>query len=269
MKLRHFVAFVVHHLRVPLPRPIRERVFRVANFLQAERLLQNLFAKSTVVLESKGLWRVHPMPSQDSLTEYYRHTYWSARGDGMSVLRPRDVGQFQHLKEVLGKSFSGSGLSAINFGSGHGGMSYLLSAAGFEVTNVDMFDAEVPGCRFATSLSSLGRSFNLFYASHSLEHVNDLPGTWQQIDGVLAPQALIYVEVPNSEYEPYSHLIDGHAWPRLGPPHTYYMTIDYFRSLPYQILDLGVYRYDRNKIGARQNLAKDGEVLRYVAVNLQ
>jgi hypothetical protein len=267
MKFRHLVAFAAHRLRVPLPKLIKERVFGATNFLQAERELRNLFAKSTVVLESRGLWRVQPMPSQDSLAEYYGHTYWSARGDGMSVLRPRDVGQFQHLKEVLGESFSGSGLSAINFGSGHGGMSYLLSAAGFEVTNVDMFDAEVPGCQFATSLSSLSRSCNLFYASHSLEHLNDLPGAWQQINRVLNPQALIYVEVPNSEYEPYSHLIDGHPWPRLNPPHTYYMTIDYFRSLPYRILDLSAYRYDCNKIGERVSVAKDGEVLRYIAIS--
>lgn len=204
------------------------------------------------------------MPKQDVLSEYYSNQYWGSRSDSRMMLRPRDVDHFLYLRRIGVDITRGNPVSALNFGSGHGGMSYLLVAAGFEVTNVDLFDAEVPETIHAKSLEEVEETFALIYASHSIEHVIDIRETMAQIIVLLQPGGYLFVEVPNSEYPAYVEGSESYQKPRLHPPHTQYITHEYFERLPLTTIALETICYEGREAGMTAANASGGEVIRYV-----
>lgn len=204
------------------------------------------------------------MPKQDVLSEYYSNQYWGSRSDSKMMLRPRDVDHFLYLQKLSSEIIKRNLAKALNFGSGHGGMSYLLVAAGFEVTNVDLFDAEVPETIHAKSLEEVEETFALIYASHSIEHVTDIRETMAQIIGLLQPGGYLFVEVPNSEYSAYVEGSESYQKPRLHPPHTQYITREYFATLPLATVALETICYEGSEAGRPVTNASEGEVIRYV-----
>lgn len=144
------------------------------------------------------------MPKQDVLSEYYSNQYWGSRSDSKMMLRPRDVEHFLYLQKLSSEITKRNLAKALNFGSGHGGMSYLLVAAGFEVTNVDLFDAEVPETVHVKSLEEVEETFDLIYASHSIEHVTDIRETMARIIGLLQPGGISLLKCPIVSIRPTS-----------------------------------------------------------------
>lgn len=247
-----------------LPGRITARLERVKKFLNSERQLKEIFADASLIKSEPGVWSVSPMPKQDVLSEYYSNQYWGSRSDSKMMLRPRDVDHFLYLQKLSSEIIKRNLARALNFGSGHGGMSYLLVAAGFEVTNVDLFDAEVPETVHVKSLDEAKERFELIYASHSIEHVTDIRETMNQIVVLLQPGGYLFVEVPNSEYVAYVEGSEGHQKPRLHPPHTQYITREYFLTLPLLNIALETIRYEGSETGMVVTNASEGEVIRYV-----
>lgn len=180
------------------------------------------------------------------------------------MLRPRDVDHFLYLQRLNSEVIKRNLAKALNFGSGHGGMSYLLVAAGFEVTNVDLFDAEVPETAHVKSLDEVKERFDLIYASHSIEHVTDIRETMNRIIVLLQPGGYLFIEVPNSEYAAYVEGSEGYQKPRLHPPHTQYFTREYFPTLSLLTVALETIRYGGSQTGMAVANASEGEVIRYV-----
>jgi SAM-dependent methyltransferase len=180
------------------------------------------------------------------------------------MLRPRDVDHFLYLRRIGLDIARENPVNALNFGSGHGGMSYLLVAAGFEVTNVDLFDAGVPEAVHVQSLNEVERTFALIYASHSIEHVTDIRKTMHQIISRLEPGGYLFVEVPNSEYPAYVEGSGSDRKPRLHPPHTQYITREFFATLPLATVALETICYEGSEAGRPVTNASEGEVIRYV-----
>jgi len=264
MLLKHKVARVAAHAAPILPRRIRARLERVKNFLHAERQLREIFADGTLVDSEPGVWSVSPTPDSDKLSNFYSHQYWSGRSDSRMMLRPRDVDQFLYLRKINSEITGRIPAKALNFGSGHGGMSYLLVAAGFEVTNLDLFDVEVPGAIHVRSLDEVKGTFALIYASHSIEHVIDIRETMAQLIAQLQPGGYLFVEVPNSEYPAYVEGSGTNRKPRLHPPHTQYITRQYFTTLPLTTVALETICYEGSEVGRTVANASEGEVIRYV-----
>jgi hypothetical protein len=264
VKLRHQLAKVLHHLHLPLPDRISSRVERVMASLAADKTVNDLFGRAEVVSIGDGVWQVHPLPSQDQLATYYSTMYWATRSDITTLLKHRDIGQYQCLKPYLDTTSQTHSRRALNFGSGHGGVSHLLSAAGYSTTNVDMYDAKIPNCLHLLQLDKFQGTCSVFFASHSLEHVRSLTEIWDFVSNHLDSDGVIFVEVPNSEYRAYSIRSGNGYRPKIQPPHTYYLTKRYFETLPLEILELGIYSYV-TPYGQRVESVDDGEVIRFIA----
>lgn len=250
---------------VPLPQRVSSSAQRLVQFEMNRRDLQELFSGRRLTWDSRGYWKVNPMPSDSQLADYYATTYWSARGDQPSRLRGRDLSHFLDLDPLLDSvaTTSANERKALNFGAGHGGISFLLRAKGFRVLNVDPSPTPSPFFITSTELPSERDEFGLVYSSHSLEHVTDPESTIKALVDCLRPGGILYVEVPNALAGMSSQDEHDRHGPAMHPPHTVYFTRTFFEGLPLRTVRLGTFDYQDDVSG----LWRDddvGEVIRYI-----
>lgn len=217
--------------RKVLPESTRGRLDAGLERQNASKILKNLFAGRKVIPDLAGTWRVSPMPTENELSAYYQINYWSVRGDSKILLKSRDINHFEILRQYFPPRKSGLLGRALNFGSGRGGVSYLLMVSGFEVVNVDPFDPRIPNCQHVERLEDVDGEFDLIYSSHSLEHVTQLERTMTRLEELLAADGLFFVEVPNCLDSSQSVELHGERIPVMSPPHTYYISMDFFKSI--------------------------------------
>lgn len=238
--LKQFLARIILTFRIPVSKKTENRARRLMDFGRSREIGRSLFASTHLTQTAPHVWRVEPMPSREALALYYSHEYWSARRDAKTLLRKRDVQHFMLLKELIQLQESNSIMKAVNFGSGHGGISLLLMAAGFEVTNVDMFDSETPGCRHVNQLNAIRGPVDFIYASHSLEHVTDVNETLDSFETLLRPGGHLFIEVPNSSHPLQSTVVENLLVPNLMVPHTFYFSEDFFKTINFETVRLKV-----------------------------
>ena len=247
-------------LGLPIPLRISNSARRLLQFHVNERSLQSLFDGRELLWNARGYWSVEPMPLDEELATYYSGTYWIARGDQPSPLRSRDLSHFLDIEPQLSLAelSGGSARSALNFGAGHGGISYLLRAKGYRVLNVDPSPTTSPFFESSSAVPVGRNDFDVVYASHSLEHVTDPVGTVEQLLSCLRTGGIFYVEVPN----PMVGRIPPQV-PELHPPHTIYFTSAFFRALPLRTIRLGTFDY-RSDVGGVWRDDENGEVIRFI-----
>lgn len=251
--------------KFPYPPRMRDKVDRWRAYKQHLVLNNQLFAHSAPVYTSGGYWRLEPMPTSQQLDLYYETSYWFARGQPGALVSERDLAHLRFLTEsdVLAQATNGQP-AFLNFGSGHGGISYVMRMLGFDITNIDQFPSDQTWFRHLPNLSLVDGPIHIAYASHSLEHVPNIESTIQDLLRVLAPGGFLFVEVPNSVHTNYSRLDqNGARVPCLQVPHTHYFQKDFFRTLPLVTIQLGTYRYQGNKYGV-ECVDDDGEVIRFL-----
>jgi len=264
LKLAAVWLSVLSRFGLPLPRPIATRVRRLESHHKSSALLRSLFESRQLSWDSNGFWLIDPMPSKSSLDDFYAQTYWSSRSDSQSLLRSRDVDHFVLLEPFLQDVRASTQKVAMNFGSGHGGCSFLFRAAGFEVWNVDPAENELEAFRHASSISQVPLDLDLVYASHSLEHVTDPIATTNEIVDHLGVGGLFFVEVPNARRtDEIVYRESERAEPPIHPPHTVYYTTDFFRSLGLKTLILDTFSYSDGPF-AIATASDDAEVIRYL-----
>ncbi|MBT8558168.1 class I SAM-dependent methyltransferase [Polynucleobacter paneuropaeus] len=261
---------------MPIRRLVRNFLKKFALFLSDIELLPkyfdarikvaSIFRNKQLQWNSDGYWFVTPMPSHEDLDYYYSNIYWDKRGGKNSLVEMRDmnhwlllVSNIQELKSTSKK------LRCLNFGAGHGGISYLLFAMGHEVVNVEPSGLPMHlGSRWITfeSLNSIKGEFDLIYGSHSLEHVQNLNEFMSSISRHLKPEGYVFFEVPNCRQSNCKEQMNGGQNGKLAEPHTYYFTIDYFKSLNSRPVINSTYYENRNL----NDIAKDedGGVIRYL-----
>lgn len=194
------------------------------------KIAESLFRNRTLKWSDEGYWSVFPKIRNQELVEYYENAYWANRGGKNNGLRVRDIQHFLMLKEIAPELFSLANPKALNFGSGHGGLSYLLHAQGINVINIEPSEKtprnDVDGWKTVRSIEDVqGEKFNLIYGSHSLEHVADLEVFEEQISALHGnPFCLGFWEVPNA-----GRFVSGSHFGKIDIPHTYYFTHAYFQ----------------------------------------
>lgn len=248
------LLMILKGLRIPLPSIIDRRVALWIIQRKRSKTLESLFVNVQLVSDSKGYWKSDPMPPEDGLVHFYSQDYWASRNQPDVIVTRRDISHFEHLQEFMSVKCQPT-LNCVNFGSGHGGFSYLMSSLGHHVINVDPYDREPNRFECVRSLQEIGRHVDLVYASHSIEHVTDIDDVILHVKRLLRPEGIFFVEVPNN-------VVDSRP-PVLHPPHTYYFSPAFFEQLGFKILELSAYVYDGNEYGAR-SLNWSGEVLRFV-----
>lgn len=220
---------------------------------------KQIFGGKQLVFDPRGYWRVDPMPSGAELTRYYEAAYWAQRGGKTMGVRERDLDHFELLSSELG-SFLDARRTVVNFGAGHGGISYLLYHQGHEVINVEpsglAFGYEGTSWQTFENLSAVRQPVDLLYGSHSLEHVRDLSEVEEFIASWLSPGGYVFWEVPNGNFAG-----NGGANGRLQPPHTYYFTVEYFAQMGLDVVLNSTFRE-----GPRGQVVGDrgGQVIRFL-----
>lgn len=173
-----------------------------------------------LVASSDGYWRLKSMPLPTELHRYYAAEYWASfRGTSQpEFLNARDLEHFDLLDQfgvlIPERQF-------VNFGSGHGGLSFLAAARGMNVLNVDPFSSPVWR---GTHEAELPRdsSADVLYSSHSLEHVVEVKDVYDGFFATLKSGGLCLIEVPDlSRYWP-------HSKPEFSEPHTFYFSDEFF-----------------------------------------
>lgn len=188
------------------------------------------FRNASMIWDPEGYWYLEPMPSEDQLRHYYQSVYWLhfRRGFGAPV-NTRDINHAatltSHIQDLKVRPFR-----VVNFGAGHGGLSYLLKFAGHDVIEVDPGKSTymAPGgeVQVVDQLDSIRGSVDLIYASHALEHVRDLEDFVGNVNRLLDTGGYLFLEVPNG--------LSANCGPQTGSvdvPHTYYFTRQFFREM--------------------------------------
>lgn len=248
------ILVILKRLRIPLPSVVDRRAALWVIQRKRTKSLENLFGNVELVSDARGYWKVDPMPSEEGLAQFYSEDYWASRNQTNVIVTRRDISHFEHLQGFMSLK-SHSPLLGLNFGSGHGGISYLMSSLGHQLINVDPFENEPTRFQCVRSLQEIDRDVDLVYASHSIEHVTDIDDVMGHVKRLLRPNGIFYVEVPNNVF--------NSQRPILHPPHTYYFSPTFFEQLGFKILELSAYAYDGNEYGAKSSNWR-GEVLRFV-----
>jgi len=257
----------LHHLGVPLPAGVGRRAENFYKYLKAQEMASNLFESKSLKYDNAGFWYLDPMPSSEELDNYYATAYWATRDDRKVMLKDRDIAHINQLlsthKDVL---LSTKEKTVVNFGAGHGGASFLFHAMGFRVINVDPYPGDVDFFEYRKSLSEITELVDVFYASHSLEHVTDVNLTMEEISRILRPGGLVFFEVPSADNRNYTTVdVAGLRTPRIQPPHTIYFTREYFTGLNLLGGSIETYIYQGNRWGIVDQSGQ-GEVIRVIGV---
>lgn len=265
---KSFIA-KAHQLGLPLPGRIAQRAENFSAYQQAQKMARELFESKSLKYNEAGYWTIDPMPSQVELDHYYSTAYWATRDDRKVLVKDRDIAHVNLLLGADRELFLSTGpKTVVNFGAGHGGASFLFHAQGFKVINVDPYPGDVEFFEYQSALSEIDEPVDLFYASHSLEHVTDVCATISEIQRIVRPGGLIFVEVPNANFLGYTTTTrDGEQVPRIQPPHTIYFTKKFFLTEKFNCLVLDSYEYGGQRWGIPSSV-EEGEVVRFLGQKL-
>ena len=206
-------------------------------------------------------WVLEPMPSENDLVIYYKNEYWNHRNQP-SLVSERDL---LHFKLIMGlePDFFKTKRRIMNYGAGPGGVSFLFSAAGHEVINIEpsatMRVSEFGIKTYASLEEYSGRDIDLVYGSHSLEHVSNVHSALEAINKRLKSDAYSFWEVPNA----LGHG-NGPMESKIFVPHTYYFTKRFFEK-SYQNVRLNIVGTDKSSYGSDYVFeeSEQGDVIRF------
>jgi len=191
-----------------------------AKSLYFRKKFDKKFFKSKLSYNDNGFYYLDPMPNTNFLKEYYEKTYWQSRNNLNYPVKARDIDHFKMISDFY-RNFNSSEKKILNFGAGHGGVSYLFHAANHSVFNYDFGSTYkqpfTERWNNIKTLDNLNLKFDLIYGSHSLEHVQNLENTLDTFENISHKDTVYFFEVPNCLNNKKIH-----------PPHTYYFTRKFF-----------------------------------------
>ena len=235
----------------------------LANRWQGSRCFRN----TKLQWSPNGYWELNSMPNQGELMQFYNTTfqpseYWDFKEKTISA----DLRDFDHTK-LLKETYLDDikGLRFLNFGSGRGGISFILHLMGAYVTNIEPSVMEDFGWEHYFDLSEVHGTFDVIYSSHSLEHVTSVEATMAKFDSLMTTGSYLFIEVPNCRQSNCTRPENGGQDGKIYSPHTIYFTLDFFRSLPYTKLLLATYTGGiREETIPTMANHEDGAVIRYI-----
>jgi len=220
----------------------------VMNYINLYNFEKNILGNKTVEWCEDGFWKMHPMPSQKDLDRYYQEVYWLSNSDYKSnMVVARDLKHAAFIKEHFPESFAGI-KNFLNYGAGHGGVSYLLHPLGCNIYNVEpggLFEFNLDNFYTYSSIDELNEAninitFDIIYASHVIEHLRDPLEFFSEAINLLHEDGKIILEVPNTRVKnPSKNYDEGGCDGKTSGSHTLYYTKDFFENLGAQIFFYG------------------------------
>ena len=215
-RIRDFLAIFLYKINL-VPKQFEGRV----RSIYLTKKYNKEFLKLNLKYDQSGFHHLNPMPSVEYLEKYYKDTYWPSRTDKNYPIRIRDI---EHYKLLIRKfpDFNNTKKNILNFGAGHGGISFFLHIANHRVHNFEpggmkkYFDNR---WEILSDLNNTNIKFDLIYGSHSLEHVQDIKKILKLFKKISHDKTIFFFEVPNCH---------PNQKVKIEPPHTYYFTTKFF-----------------------------------------
>ena len=188
----------------------------------------------TVICMETGLVRNDPVPDDAALARFYAEDYriaykGAARPRRRQILRNfrRVAAYVRNFRDVLDAA-----THVLDVGAGSGEFAFLMTRLGKEVKGIEPNAAYASYCRdelgldvqtahLSPNLFAPG-AFDFIRLNHVLEHLNDPVDSLNQIACWLAPEGLLYIEVPNIETDcrnrsrgrifHYAHIFNFNPW---------------------------------------------------------
>lgn len=188
----------------------------------------------TVICMETGLVRNDPVPDDAELERFYAEDYRIAYKGAVKPRRRQILRNFRRSAAFV-RSFRDvfeSATHVLDVGAGSGEFAFLMTRLGKAVKGLEPNAAYAAYCRdelelnvqtahLSPHLFSPGE-FDFIRLNHVLEHLNDPVKFLDQIAGWLAPEGLLYVEVPDLERDcreklrgrifHYAHIYNFNPW---------------------------------------------------------
>lgn len=173
----------------------------------------------TVECAGCGLGRIDPLPSKEELhtwyTEHYRQAYKGVVTPQLRHVLRAGRNALQRWEWVSGHAQqhwqTGAGpAKTLDIGASSGEFVYLMQNMGFDARGIEPHAGYASHARDVLGLHILHgsledqlaafepRSLQLVTLFHVLEHLVDPVPTLRRLAGLLAPDGLLYIEVPNA-----------------------------------------------------------------------
>jgi SAM-dependent methyltransferase len=165
---------------------------------------QDEFRAQFVLCDECGFVGYTPRASVSEIDAKYRMIADEQRKDGSRAPVRRettelDAERSRELYEALHPQLPTGGGRLLDFGGGNGGLMSHFAAAGFDCGVVDYTPTTVPGVtRLGDTLEDLPEDarFDVIFCSHVFEHLAEPVDVAEQLAGRLAPDGLLFIEVP-------------------------------------------------------------------------
>ncbi len=220
----------------------------VKKYIELNFFENRVLGNKTVKWCDDGYWKMDPMPTQEDLDKYYQEVYWFSNSDYKNyIVVGRDLKHAEFIKREIAESFPDV-KNFLNYGAGHGGVSYLFHPLGFNIFNIepgglDTFNLD--NFYAYNNINELNEAnpnilFDVIYASHVIEHLRDPIEFFLPAIDLLNQNGKIILEVPNTRIlNPDKEYFEGGCDGKTTGSHTLYFTKDFFENLGAKIFFYG------------------------------
>ena len=233
-KLRRFIF----HLR-------NNGIHGLIRYIKLDQFENKIFAKKKLKWNNFGYWEVDPMPTEKELNKFYSEIYWlNNQYYKDKLLIPRDMSHLSFLEKVMNDKMNEDSVF-MNFGAGHGGISYLIAAKNMKVINIEpsfIFSGDFVKIKNFKYLDDFCKEelkfskIDIFYSSHTIEHLPNPVIFFKKIYNLLNKNGIIFIEVPNCRRLAIDkNYAEGGCDGKITGSHLLYFTKDFFEKLDAKI----------------------------------
>ena len=214
-------------------------------FIEFQKFENQVFGKKSLKWNTEGYWEMYPMPSESELFKFYSEIYWLNNHYYKDILlNYRDISHLKFVEKYMANSL-GTNSTFLNFGAGHGGLSYLMAAKNIKVINIEpskIYSSDLINFNSFKNLDEFNQSdlknekVDLLYSSHTLEHLTDPNYFFNSISKLLKPKGKVFIEVPNCRRLPIpKNYAEGGCDGKTTGSHLIYFTKDFFEKIGSEI----------------------------------
>ena len=182
-----------------------------------------------------------PLPTEEMLTAYYTGEYWDPERSAAEARTTYELKDFSETVATIKNAWTAIGgditkLKVHDIGCGYGGVVNALTMADVKAIGTDLSETSIAAANqnknhsvYRRTLeehlpSAEAKGVNMFFMSHSLEHMPRPRDVLQQVRDALPNQGLALIRVPNGAYiaAMLSRYVD-YTWFQY-PAHIHYFT---------------------------------------------
>ena len=210
-------------------------------FYKLNKYEKNIFGKKKLTWNNLGYWQVDPMPSKEELEKFYSEIYWlNNKYYKNNLVIPRDLDHFKFYDINTIDKFDKK-INFMNFGAGHGGISYLMASNKHNVFNVEPSEIQSFAYENIINFKNIDviinekkffENFDIIFSSHTLEHLADPLDFFRKISNLIKNDGLVLIEVPNCRKSKITkNYAEGGCDGKITGSHLIYFTEDFFKLL--------------------------------------